>query len=41
LILTGVKSDSLTEPEEEEKKQVFSDEELEKIMEELGIKPLS
>ena len=41
LILTGVKSDSLTEPEEEEKKRAFSDEELEKIMEELGIKPLS
>jgi len=41
LILTGVKSDSLMEVEEEEKKQAFSDEELERIMEELGIKPLS
>jgi len=43
LILTGVKGDELErlDEKEEQKKETFSEEELEKIMEELGIKPLS
>jgi len=43
LILTGVKSDGLKEPQMEEvgEKETFSEDELEKIMEELGVKTLS
>ena len=41
LILTGVESPELTKPKEEQQKSALDEKEIEEIMEELGIKPLS